>query len=429
MVKNFILDTNVLVHDPYCIEKFEDNNVIIPFPVLEEIDKLKSKPGTLGQSARKVNRILDSYREKGSLTGGITLPSGGKLKVLVFNEFHVELPPFLEHNYKDNAILLYTLELKKRNKVPVVLVSKDINLRVKADVVGIPAQDYLADKVSLDEGLSGILKINDDILRKRFLETGELPAKELEDDEIYPNLFIDFGEDVFGRVAPDGKKIVKLKVNMETSCWGIQPRNVEQMLVMELLLDDRIKLVTIPGMAGTGKTLLSLAAGLRKVLDEKVYDRLLVARPLIPMGKDIGYLPGSREDKVRPWMQPIYDNLFLLFTNRHQDLDTFLKRGEKLEIEILSYIRGRSIPNQLMIIDEAQNLTPHEVKTIITRVGEDTKIILTGDPYQIDNIYLDTSSCGLVYAASRFKKHPLAGCVTLTKGERSVLASAAAELL
>ncbi len=428
MIKSFVLDTNVLVHDPDCIEKFEDNNVIIPFPVLEEIDKLKSKAESVGQNAREVNRTLDALREKGKLTDGVALNSGGKLRVVVFKEFSISQAGHLTRKTKDNDILMYTIELRKREKAPVYLVTKDINLRVKADVLGISSQDYLADKVSLDERLSGILKIENSDLLEQFQKNKLLKTEEL-DKKISGNEFVDFGEGILGRVSPDGKAITKVSVSMDTSCWGIMPRNREQMIAMELLLDDEVKFVALPGKAGTGKTLISLACALRKVSDENKYERLLVTRPLITMGKDVGYLPGSLEEKVRPWMQPIRDNLMLLFSNRHVELDTFLKKGDKLQMDVLSYIRGRTIPNQFIIIDESQNLTPHEVKTILTRVGDNTKIVLTGDPYQIDNFYLDTNSCGLVHAVSKFVGHRLAGHVTLVKGERSELATAAAELL
>jgi PhoH-like ATPase len=428
MVKNFILDTNVLVHDPDCFDKFEDNNIIIPFPVLEEIDKLKSKQGSVGKNAREVNRKLDLFRNENSLVEGIKLSSGGILKVLLFEKLTSTLPEFVAEKYKDNAILRYTLELKKRTDKPVALVTKDINLRVKADVLNIDTQDYLADKVGFDEELSGIIEISDNKIIEKFNNTDKLPVSELEMSH-YSNLFIDFGNQMYGKISPDGEKIVKLERTVSDSCWGIYPRNREQLFAFELLLDDRIKLVSIPGIAGSGKTLLSLAAGLRKVEDEKKYQRLIVARPLIAMGQDIGYLPGSREEKVRPWMQPIYDNLHLLLKNRNVDFSSFVKKNENLEIEVLSYIRGRSIPNQFIIIDEAQNLTPHEIKTIITRVGENTKIVLTGDPHQIDNNYLDSNSCGLIYAASRFKVSKLAGHINLVKGERSELATEAANLL
>jgi PhoH-like ATPase len=428
MVKNFILDTNVLVHDPDCFDKFEDNNIIIPFPVLEEIDKLKSKQGSVGKNAREVNRKLDLFRNENSLVEGIKLSSGGILKVLLFEKLTSTLPEFVAEKYKDNAILRYTLELKKRTDKPVALVTKDINLRVKADVLNIDTQDYLADKVGFDEELSGIIEISDNKIIEKFNNTDKLPVSELEMSH-YSNLFIDFGNQMYGKISPDGEKIVKLERTVSDSCWGIYPRNREQLFAFELLLDDRIKLVSIPGIAGSGKTLLSLAAGLRKVEDEKKYQRLIVARPLIAMGQDIGYLPGSREEKVRPWMQPIYDNLHLLLKNRNVDFSSFVKKNENLEIEVLSYIRGRSIPDQFIIIDEAQNLTPHEIKTIITRVGENTKIVLTGDPHQIDNNYLDANSCGLIYAASRFKVSKLAGHINLVKGERSELATEAANLL
>jgi len=428
LIKNFILDTNVLVHDPYCFENFEDNNIIIPFPVLEEIDKLKKNSGSVGQNARKVNRFLDSLRSKGRLTEGVRLESGGTLRIAVFDEFKSKLPPFAASNYKDNAILLYVMELSLVDKLPVILVSKDINMRVKADIMGLKADDYLHDKVEIDDKLSGMNIIDNPSLRDQFIDRDELSADELP-EPVGANEFVDFGKEIFGRVSPDGERIVPLEITMETSSWGIMPRNREQMMATELLLDDDVRVVFIPGMAGTGKTLISLACGLRKVVDEKKYERLMVARPIIPMGQDIGYLPGSMEEKIDPWMTPIYDNLYLLFNNRHMDLEAFLKKGEQLQVEVLSYIRGRSIPNQYFIIDEAQNLSPHEIKTIITRVGENTKIVVIGDPYQIDNSYLDAYSNGLTYAASRLSNKSLAGHITLTKGERSELATLAAELL
>ncbi len=428
MVKDFVLDTNVLVHDPYCFMNFEDNNIIIPFPVLEEIDKLKKNAGSVGQNARKVSRYLDSLREKGSLVEGIKTESGGMIRIVVFNEFKSKLPPFASNGYKDNAILLYTMELVDSEKFSVVLVSKDINMRVKADILGLKAEDYLHDRVEIDDRLSGVETVRDPGLMERFLLEEGLPAGEVKEG-LEANEFVDFGDGVVGRVSPDRKNVVPLRLDMESSSWGIKPRNLEQLMAMELLLDDDIKIVFIPGMAGTGKTLISLACGLRKVIDEKRYERLLVARPVIPMGQDIGYLPGSMEEKMSPWMTPIIDNLHILFGNRRMDLEAFMKKGEQLQVEVLSYIRGRSIPNQYFIIDEAQNLSPHEIKTIITRVGENTKIVLIGDPYQIDNSYLDVFSNGLTYAASRMVDRPIAGHITLTRGERSELASLAAELL
>nr|HPM96331.1 PhoH family protein [Mesotoga sp.] len=407
MVKDFVLDTNVLVHDPYCFMNFEDNNIIIPFPVLEEIDKLKKNAGSVGQNARKVSRYLDSLREKGSLAEGIKTESGGTIRIAVFNEFKSKLPPFASNGYKDNAILLYTMELVDSEKFSVVLVSKDINMRVKADILGLKAEDYLHDRVEIDDQLSGVETVRDPRLMERFLLEEGLPAGEVKEG-LEANEFVDFGDGVVGRVSPDRENVVPLRLDMESSSWGIKPRNLEQLMAMELLLDDDIKIVFIPGMAGTGKTLISLACGLRKVIDEKRYERLLVARPIIPMGQDIGYLPGSMEEKMSPWMTPIIDNLHILFGNRRMDLETFMKKGEQLQVEVLSYIRGRSIPNQYFIIDEAQNLSPHEIKTIITRVGENTKIVLIGDPYQIDNSYLDAFSNGLTYAASRMVDRPIA---------------------
>ena len=428
MVKNYILDTNVLIHDPASIFKFEDNNVIIPLPVLEEIDKLKSRPGEIGHNARETNRILDDLRSHGSLNEGVPLPGGGILKVVVLRDEKVDLPKFISDRYSDNWILIYAEWIRKNSKEPTFLVTKDINMRIKADSLGIPAQDYLSDKTNIESLLSGVVEMDlDDEKLEKFLNTGKLPISELGVD-LTPNVFLDFGG-VYGRYMAEHKAIMKISSDFQTSCWGIKPRNREQIFAMDLLLDDSIKLVTLIGGAGTGKTLLALAAGLRKVFDEGVYRRLTVTRPLVPMGRDIGFLPGKEEEKMRPWLRPIFDNLELIFSNRGKDLQSYLKRRDVFEIESLSYIRGRSLPEQFVIIDEGQNLTPHEVKTIVTRAGEGTKIVITGDPWQIDSPYLDTQSNGLVYVASKFIPENIAGHIVLTKGERSKLASKAVELL
>lgn len=431
MIKNYVLDTNVLLHDPESIFAFEDNNVILPLPVLEEIDRLKSKPGEIGFNAREVNRILDQLREKGSLKEGVKLPDGGTLKVAVIEDEEVHLPRFVSDRYADNWILAYARWISDHSKIPTYLVTKDINMRVKADSLGIPAQDYLSDKLDLENILSGVVESQlDESVRNRLMKEGWIGVNEISevDIQLFPNTYIDFG-DGMARVDMLKNALELVKTNYNTSCWGIKPRNREQVIAMDLLLNDDIKLVTIIGTAGTGKTLLAIASGLRKVVDEGVYRRLTVTRPIVPMGRDIGYLPGKEEEKMRPWMRPVFDNLELIFANRGKNLEEYLKRRDILEIESLSYIRGRSLPDQFVIIDEAQNLTPHEVKTIITRAGENTKIVLTGDPWQIDSPYLDQSSNGLVYVASKFLEEPIAGHVVLMKGERSELAAKAVELL
>ncbi|MDK2886029.1 MAG: PhoH-like ATPase [Thermosipho sp. (in: thermotogales)] len=411
MVKNYILDTNVLIHDPKSIYAFQDNNVIIPLPVLEELDNLKKHSGSLGKYARDVIRELDSLRSKGKLSEGIKLENGGTLKVLTLDRNVPEKIDFLFEKYVDNWILVYTLHIMKNSKIPTFLVSKDINLRVKADALGIPSQDYLTDRsdlVSLSPG---------------YFETNSI--EHLDKNSLFPNVYLIDKNNSFYRY--DGESIIEIRKKIEA--WYVKPRNQEQFFAMDALLNDDIKLVSLIGMAGTGKTFISLACALEKAVNEQKYEKIIVAKPLVPLGgKDIGYLPGSFEEKMKPWMSPIYDNLEYLFKLSNINMKEFMKK-DIIEIEALTYIRGRSIPNQYIIIDEAQNLTPHEVKTILTRAGENTKIVLLGDPYQIDTPYLDKDSNGLVYAASRFLNSKLSAHIVLRKGERSPLATEAAKLL
>ena len=417
MVKNYVLDTNVLIHDPNAIFSFEDNNVIIPLPVLEELDKLKKESGSVGKSARDVIRKIDELRRKGSLQKGIQLENGGILRVHVVKG-NVDTPRFLHERYMDNWILAYTLDVKRKSNIPTFLVTKDINLRIKADSLGIPAQDYLTDRSDMEKIHKGYVEIENEDLKKELLKNGKVEIQL----DIPPNTYVDLGG-VYGRYRSG--KLIRI---FEREAFGIKPRNREQVFSMDSLLDDEIDLVTLIGVAGTGKTLLALACGLKKVLEERVYERIIVTRPTIPVGRDIGYLPGDIETKMKPWLQPIMDNLELIAKIKGLNIKELRKRGI-LEIEVLSYIRGRSIPGQYMIIDEAQNLTPHEVKTILTRVGEGTKVVLIGDPYQIDTPYLDMHTNGLVYVSSKFVGDDRASTVFLTKGERSHLATRAAKLL
>ncbi|MDI3472714.1 MAG: PhoH-like ATPase [Thermotogaceae bacterium] len=428
MIKNYILDTNVLIHDPNSIFSFEDNNVIIPLPVIEEIDKLKKNSGEVGKNAREVARILDNLRTKGKISEGIKLENGGTLKILLLEDSGEKVPRFLSDTYKDNWIIEYSLKIMKNSKIPTILVSKDINLRIKAEVLGIPAQDYLRDKVDPTEIFSGCTEIKNKPHLSERLKNGEsIPVSELGLENLRPNEFVDI-DGVYGRYIKSLEKIVPIKYSFKSQWWGISPRNREQLLAFELLMDDSVKLVTLIGPAGTGKTLLSITAGLVKVIDQKLYKKLVVTKPIVPVGKEIGFLPGDVEEKMLPWVQPIFDNLEFLFGSKDFSPRDFLKKGV-VEVVALSLLRGRSIPDQFIIIDEAQNLTPHEVKTIITRVGENSKIILTGDPSQIDNPYLDSMSNGLVYVAKRFYNEPISGHLSLVKGERSELASRAIELL
>jgi PhoH-like ATPase len=439
MRKNFILDTNVLLHDPRSIYSFKEHNVVIPIYVIEEIDQFKRDLSELGRNARMVARYLDAFREEGSLKDGVPLPHGGQLRVCFTDR---ALPTSMaDGNLVDNRILSVALDLMEREpQSPAVFITKDTNLRIRADALGLLAEDYDAERVEISELYTGFAEL---LVPKECVDQMYRPGAEVEVPDaqsLAPHQFLLLKDELnpshtaMGRFHAARGRVVPLLRGIKDGVWGIRPRNMEQSFALDLLLNDEIKLVTIVGKAGTGKTLLAIAAGLHKVTEEGAYQKLLVSRPVFPLGRDIGYLPGSIEEKLNPWMQPIFDNVeFLLNLSRadkkagrgyHELLDLGL-----MEIEALTYIRGRSIPNQYIIIDEAQNLTPHEVKTIITRVGDHTKIILTGDPFQIDNPYVDATSNGLVHVVNRFKNERIAGHITMAKGERSALAELAANLL
>jgi PhoH-like ATPase len=435
MIKNYVLDTNVLLHDPGSVFSFEDNHVVIPLPVLEELDSFKRTPGQLGANCREVVRVLDSLRKKGDLINGIELENGGKLRVLVYKHNHFEMPPFLKKDIKDNWILAYALRLleAEKHERETILVTKDINFRLKADSMGIASQDYLRDKSEIEHYKGYIeldMKLNKKIVEK-FDNLERIPFKSLgiNKDDMHPNLYMSINDKYFGKVDDKVESIIPLEYTFDSKFYSINPLNKEQLFALDAMMDESVKLVTLVGPAGTGKTLLALAAGLKLCMENKVYEKMIVTKPVVPMGKDIGYIPGSAEDKLRPWVQPIFDNLEFLFGRKGVKAEEYLRKRNLLAIEVLSYIRGRSIPDQLIIIDETQNLTPHEIKTIITRVGENSKIILTGDPDQIDNPYLDEMSNGLMYTASRFYGEEIAAHVHLTKGERSELASIGSAIL
>jgi PhoH-like ATPase len=442
MKKVFVLDTNVLLHDPEAIRRFEDNDVALPITVIEELDRFKKQPEMIGRNARHTSRLLDELRQRGALTDGIPItPTGGTLRVvLCHRETLQQLPIELAGDKADNTILALALELKQQCDCPVIVVSKDTNLRIKADALDLVAQDYETDKVDIEElygGTAEVLVTADQIDQFYAHKTVEL------EPSFYPNQAIT----LINATKPDhtalavangqGRYVRTLTPLPREGISRIRPRNREQTFALELLLNDAIPLVTLEGQAGTGKTLLAIAAGLHQVVDEKRYTRLLISRPIVPMGRDLGYLPGDVSEKLTPWMQPLYDNFDLIFrTSDAANQPAYWRRGHEellerglLQIEPLTYIRGRSIPKQFLIIDEAQNLTPHEVKTILTRAGEGTKIVLTGDVEQIDSPYLDAASNGLSYVVERFKADSLGGHVTLIKGERSLLAERAATLL
>lgn len=440
MKKNFVLDTNVLLHDPRSMFGFGDNDVVIPIYVIEEIDNFKRDLSTLGRNARQVSRSLDEFRVRGKLAEGVDIGDAhGRIRVLVAEH---PLPHSTGDGHTaDDKILAVALELAHREQgKPSVFVTKDTNLRIRADALGLHAEDYDVEGVVLDELWSGVseLEVSAEQVND-FYATGSIPCPEGREAPP-PNAFVVLRDrtnpqhSAVGKYSAARQAFVKLIQTPKEGVWGIRPRNKEQTFALDLLLNDEVRLVTIVGKAGTGKTLLAIAAGLQKTMEETVYQKLLVSRPIFPLGRDIGYLPGSVEEKLNPWMQPIFDNVeYLMNLSRsekkagrgyHELLDLGI-----LEIEPLTYIRGRSIPNQFIIVDEAQNLTPHEVKTIITRVGDGTKIVLTGDPYQIDNPYVDQTNNGLIHVVNRFRSERLAGHITMSKGERSPLAELAANLL
>jgi PhoH-like ATPase len=437
-VKNYILDTNVLLHDPNSLLNFEDNEVLIPIEVIEEIDQFKRESTERGRNARTVSRSLDEIRKHGRLSEGVKLENGGRLRI-IFRTENGHLPS-ANGNGKisvDSRIVAHALQIQEDSpRRKTILVSKDINLRLKADALGLQAEDYETDRVFLTELYSGMFDLSlaeKDVAEFRANGEIKLPKK----GNYYANEYCTLREETnpkrtaLTKVDPTGKKLNPI-IDVHEGVWGIKPRNREQHFAFDALLDDRIKLVTLMGKAGTGKTLLAMAAGLKRTVLDRQFRRLVIARPTISMGKELGFLPGTLEEKLNPWMQPIHDALEMLgdLNMGHDSRRTGdLMRNGSIVVEALSYIRGRSIAHQCMIIDEAQNLTPLEVKTIITRVGHGTKIIFTGDPWQIDNPYVDSSSNGFNYIVSKFREHPIAAHVELHKGERSELAELAADIL
>ena len=437
--KNYVLDTNVLLHDPDALLHFEDNHVLLPIEVLEEIDKFKRETSERGQNARSVSRLLDQLRARGSLSAGVPLENGGTLRILFTQGAAASNRPADTETLApsvDNRILFHALAVRGvQPRTPTILVTKDINLRLKADVYGLSAEDYETDRVNLKDLYTGMfdLAVPPSQLTE-FRSRGELllPPHQRRSPNEYCTVSSDAEpkRTVLGRVDASSQKLVLLHDCQ--SVWGIKPRNREQHFALDALLDEKIRLVTLMGKAGTGKTLLALAAGLKRTVHDREFRRLIVARPTISMGKELGFLPGSLEEKLSPWMQPIHDALELLGDlNMGQESrrSADLLRTGVIVVEALSYIRGRSIANQFMIVDEAQNLTPLEAKTILTRVGQGTKIVLTGDPYQIDNPYVDAASNGFSYVANRFRDQSIAAHIELSRGERSELAEVSANIL
>lgn len=442
MRKKIVLDTNVILFDAHAIQKFKNCDIHIPISVIEEIDRFKRDLGENGRNARQFSRFVDVLRGRGSLATGIDIdsqagPQTGSKVFIVTDLVVAGLPHELDQNKADNRILATALTLQRQSpKATVELVTKDINLRIKADVFGIFAKDYEPDTKNTDEFYDGYTEIH---LTPAEIESFYLNRKHVVKSEsmrLLANEYVIMREEgnenqtALGRYSLKDQAIVPL-ISPTESIWGIHPRNIEQSFAFDGLLNDDVLLVSLVGKAGTGKTLIALAAGLYKTLETGSYQRLLVSRPIFPMGRDIGYLPGDIEQKLNPWMQPIFDNVEFLMgadkkaAGRAQEL---INQG-MLNIEPLTYIRGRSIPKQFFIVDEAQNLTPHEIKTIVTRAGRGTKVVLTGDHFQIDNPYVDSANSGLTYSVERFKGQEISAHVTLTQGERSPLAELAANLL
>lgn len=436
--KRFVLDTNVLLHDPRAIFKFDEHDVILPIYVIEEVDRFKKEMNELGRNARTISRLLDELREEAvtNLQAGVDLPSGGRLRVAVPANALIDHSGNADHRIIQVALLEQTAHPDQQT----IMVSMDSNLRIRADALGLKAENYDAGRIEDEHLYSGFqtLVVSPEMVDRLGKRQSIEPSSEALSG-LYPNAGIVLTDEsnpkhtVLGRFDQQAGLIVPLKVPRE-GCMSVKPRNLEQSFALDLLLNDKIKIVTLVGRAGTGKTLLAVAAGLRKVVSEGTHARLLVSRPVFPLGRDVGYLPGTIEEKLNPWMQPIFDNLEYIFaagSGRNEagrSYEELLAAGT-IQVEPLTYIRGRTLPHQFMIVDEAQNLTPHEVKTIITRCGADTKIILTGDPDQIDNPYVDAQSNGLSTVAERFKNERIGAHVTLTKGERSELAERASQLL
>jgi len=435
--KILVLDTNVLLTDSNSILNFEKADIAIPLKVLDEIDKHKKRQDSVGMHARSIIRKLDELRTDGNLFEGVDIGSG-KLFVKGYDPF--KLPDDLDIENPDNQIIATALSLKAENsETEVVLVSRDINMRVKCDALGIECEDYSNDQVVEDiEGLyTGLAEclVDDQVVDSVYKEDGVF----LDPDEVAlePNQFV-----MLISNSNEKKSALVRFINYETrvqkvdsfkkGIWGVRPKNKEQNFALDLLTDPDVPLVTIIGKAGSGKTLMALACGLQQCFGEtandRKYSRVIVTKPVEPVGKDIGFLPGTMEEKMMPWVAPIQDNLKNLMGNDKVTLDMYMEEG-KIEVEAMTFIRGRSIANAFIIIDEAQNMTKHEIKTVLTRVGEGTKIILTGDIEQIDNVYLDETSNGLTYVIDRFKDQACAGHITLVKGERSKIATLAAKLL
>ena len=440
-IKTFVLDTNVLLHNPGSLFAFKDNRVVLALAVIEELDRFKRSNDELGRNAREAIRTIDKHREQGSLGDGVPMKNGGVLQVVLHQDVKENLGMVgLKPDAPDNQIISVALAQKRKGH-RVIFLSKDINARVKADALGLTVMDFEQQKVNYDSLYQGWRELTvPSEMVNQFYADKSVPISALgtlDGEALAPNEFVLLKDEMnpkhtaLTRTDLVGKELIPLTAEYDRA-WNIAPRSATQRMAFELLMDDSIQLVTLVGRAGTGKTLLAIAAGLHRVIRDKRYEKMLVSRPIMPLGRDIGFLPGDKAEKLTAWMGPIFDNLKYLLHGRHSPSPMTreqLFEQDLLELEAITYIRGRSIANMFVVVDEAQNLTPHEVKTIISRVGEGTKMILTGDPQQIDNPYLDASSNGLTYCVERLKNASICGHITLTKSERSPLADLAAAKL
>ena len=440
--KNYVLDTSVYLTDADALYKFGNHDIFIPLKVLEEVDKHKKRQDSVGANARKIIRTLDELRLKGSLYKGVRIDKGkGLLRVLSYEVLKsVVFPADLDLRIPDHIILATAMAVREESSRKTFVVSRDINMRVICDSLGLVAEDYKTERIitSSEELYSGLVKhLVDDQVIDRFYTGEEVTIHE---DEVkakwYPNqyvLLVSNANDKKTCIARFYTHFQPLKkiTHDKIPDWKISSRNKEQAFAIDLLLDPSVKVVSLVGRAGSGKTLCAIAAGLQQTIGlrgSNPYDRMIVSRRVQPLGKDIGFLPGTMEEKMLPWLMPIQDNLQFLLGGDKNTLQMYVGNG-KIEIEALTYIRGRSIANAFIIIDEAQNLTAHEIKTIMTRVGEGTKIVLTGDIEQIDNVYVNETTNGLAHAVEKFKEFPLSGHVTFTRGERSEVATLASKVL
>lgn len=441
--KNYVLDTSVCLTDAKVLFKFDNHDIFVPLKVLEEIDGHKKRQDSVGSNARQFIRALDDLRTKGSLESGVRIEKGkGLLKVVSFaNLKDIVFPPDLDIRLPDHTIIATAKSIQaSAGSRKTIVVSRDINMRVICDSIGIPAEDYTSEKavLSSEELYTGfIVQPFDDEVIDRYYANEEIFLREDEVvEKLNPNQYVMMVSNANEKKSALARfkshyEPLKNIVHKKLPDWKIDARNKEQAFAIDMLMDPDIKIISLVGRAGSGKTLLAIAAGLQQTIglraENNHYSRLIVSRPVQPLGKDIGFLPGTMEEKMLPWLMPIQDNLKFLMGDR-TSLEMYMEKG-KIEIEALTYIRGRSISNAFIIIDEAQNLTKHEIKTIITRIGEGTKIILTGDVEQIDNVYVNETSNGLAHAVEKFKEYHISGHMTFKKGERSELATLASKVL